>query len=54
MNPWRWEDAGDLAIARRMFIMLQKLELMERTTSFHEFVEWTGSLSWYAQIYKPK
>lgn len=40
-------------IARDMFVTVQRLGLLDKTTSFDEFVTWMGELRWYAQIYKP-
>jgi len=53
----RWQElaAGeDMRIVRDLFLVVQRLDLIDRTTSFQEFVEWMGALSWYAEIYRPK
>lgn len=53
----KWQQliaCEDMRLARDMFLMLQRLGLVDRTTSFQEFVDWMGALSWYAQIYKPR
>jgi hypothetical protein len=49
-----WDVNGDTMTARDMFIVLRRLDLIDKTTSFNEFIEWMGALSWYANIYKPK
>lgn len=49
-----WRLGSDAMIVRDVFVTLRRLELLDGTTSFNEFVEWMGELSWYANIYKPK
>lgn len=45
---------SDVLMVRDVFLMLRHLDLIDRATSFHEFVEWMGALSWYANVYKPR
>lgn len=52
---WRNLIAGeDMRIVRDLFLVVQRLDLLDRTTSFQEFVDWMGALSWYAETYKPR
>lgn len=48
------DDMSDVLVARSMFVTVQRLGLLDRTTSFDEFVAWIGDLKWYAQVHKPK
>jgi hypothetical protein len=50
----RWNLTESTVVARDMFLVVQRLGLIDRTTSFQEFVEWLGYLEWYAQIYRSK
>jgi hypothetical protein len=54
MKLYELMGGEDIRIARDMFLVLQRLGLIDRTTSFQEFVEWMGDLSWYATTYKPR
>jgi hypothetical protein len=44
----------DTLMVRDVFLVLRRLELIDRAQTFNEFIEWMGALSWYANIYKPR
>ena len=44
----------DFMVAKSMFLVVQRLGLIDRATTFQEFVDWMGGLEWYVQVYKPK
>ena len=47
-------STSDTIVVRDVFLMLRRLDLIDRAQTFNEFIEWMGALSWYANIYKPK
>lgn len=54
MRIGQFTENSDMRLVRDMFLVLQRLDMIDRTTSFQEFVSWMGALSWYATLYKPR
>jgi hypothetical protein len=48
------DDWHEVMTVRDVFIMLRRLDLIDRATSFNEFIEWMGELRWYAKLYRAK
>lgn len=49
-----WKNIDDLLVAKNVFVMVQRLGFIDRTSSFQEFVDWMNDLEMYVQVYKPK
>lgn len=47
-------STSDTLRVRDVFLVLRRLDLIDRAQTFNEFIEWMGALSWYANIYKPR
>jgi hypothetical protein len=47
-------STSDTMVVRDVFLVLRRLDLIDRAQTFNEFIEWMGALSWYANIYKPR
>lgn len=47
-------STADTLRVRDLFLVLRRLDLIDRAQTFNEFIEWMGALSWYANIYKPR
>ena len=47
-------SGSDTLVVRDVFLVLRRLDLIDRAQTFNEFIEWMGALSWYANIYKPR
>jgi hypothetical protein len=47
-------SGSDVVVVRDVFLVLRRLNLIDKAQTFNEFVEWMGALSWYANVYKPR
>lgn len=53
-RTYDWKNIDDLLVAKNVFVVVQRLGFIDRTSSFQEFVDWMNDLEMYVQVYKPK